>query len=128
MFTNSKDAHYHPQHVYLKNAISWSYDKICLCEDVTFKLWFLGDADHAVPPTSDMGPTLSPNTTWSPMTATSASAQPHHHHRNMATPPPASLMNSNHTSAAAGITSFSHQSGFMPQTRPHHHQPFYSWY
>ncbi|GFG36870.1 hypothetical protein Cfor_08680 [Coptotermes formosanus] len=87
-----------------------------------------GDADHAVPPTSDMGPTLSPNTTWSPMTAAPATAQPHHHHRNMATPPPASIMNSNHTSAAAGITSFSHQSGFMSQTRPHHHQPFYSWY
>ncbi|XP_023701734.1 protein gooseberry [Cryptotermes secundus] len=83
-----------------------------------------GDADHVVPPTSDMGP----STTWPPMTTTPASTQPHHHHRNMATPPPASLMNSNHTSTAAGITSFSHQSGFMPQSRPHHHQPFYSWY
>ncbi|XP_021924897.1 homeobox protein OTX1-like isoform X2 [Zootermopsis nevadensis] len=88
-----------------------------------------GDADQAVPPTPDM----SPSTAWAPMTSAPSSAQPHQHqhHRNMATPPPTNLMNSNHTSVAAGITSFGHQPGFMPQSRPHHHhhhQPFYSWY
>ncbi|XP_069675886.1 protein gooseberry-like [Periplaneta americana] len=104
-----------------------------------------GDAEQPGPPTTDMGPTLSPSSSWPSMTTTPASAQPHHHHhhhRNMTTPPPAGLMNSNHHSlsptlhsstAAAGITSFSHHAtpaGFMAQSRPHHHhhQPFYSWY